>query len=248
MTTTEPLTPECLAEMKQAWAHTNSHESFRVSVSDSSTPGALTNALVRAVKDVPALLAEVERLQSEIRNVVPAAERDRLWKAILDTIGGLPYGNSSRSTGYFSASGPFLSCRCVYSVQVEDGSWTVYDLESRRNASWPVESPQGSVTVQTRTYRDDRDDFWQPLVDVVADGRSVIVNGEHYRIADEPHTGAPDNCRGFGGRQFTIAFFDGRTVTTRNLWQQGIVPPAWRESLPDNARFTWPAQDGAASS
>ncbi len=44
--------------------------------------------------------------------------------------------------------------------------------------------------------------------------------------------------RGFGGREFRIRFYDGRTdVVTRNLWHQGIIPEHYRALLPDNAEW-----------
>ncbi|CAO0836086.1 putative protein OS=Streptomyces microflavus OX=1919 GN=Smic_80960 PE=4 SV=1 [Streptomyces microflavus] len=42
---------------------------------------------------------------------------------------------------------------------------------------------------------------------------------------------------GFGGRRFDIEFFDGRRVTTHDLWSQGTIPPKHRERYQDNARF-----------
>ncbi len=61
----------------------------------------------------------------------------------------------------------------------------------------------------------------------------AIIGGTCYVIGVETSKGP----RGFGGRRFDIEFFDGRTVTTTDLWYQGVVSPKWRERLPDNARF-----------
>ena len=82
-----------------------------------------------------------------------------------------------------------------------------------------------------------RNEFWQKLADQYGDGLSVVVDHEHYRIVPTTPDTPADFC-GFGGREFTIAFADGRTVTTRNLWHQGTVPPPWRDRLPDNAVFS----------
>jgi len=45
---------------------------------------------------------------------------------------------------------------------------------------------------------------------------------------------------GCAGRRFWIRFFDGRTITTNNLWCQGEIPEEFREELPDNAEFYTP--------
>lgn len=61
------------------------------------------------------------------------------------------------------------------------------------------------------------------------------IDGTHYYIRPND----PDSpFQGFGGRQFFIYFpNDERTISTRNLWCQGDIPPRWRERLPDNAKF-----------
>jgi hypothetical protein len=168
-------------------------------------------------------------------------EQDILWQAILarveELVGNMPHG---RSQGYYAAFGSRGHCRCITTVHNDDGTITVYDLEATRNSEYPADKPWGKVAITVRTYRDDNDDFWQKRF-AEYDDLSVVVNHEHYRIVpDKP--GGPDHCRGFGGREFTIAFADGRTVTTRNLWHQGVIPPSWRDRLPDNAVFVWPEQ------
>jgi hypothetical protein len=81
-----------------------------------------------------------------------------------------------------------------------------------------------------------RERFWGPGGDRDRDdlARRVVVDGEHYLICDETASAV---MRGFGGHPFGIEFFDGRRVTTRNLWHQGTVPPQYRDRYPDNARF-----------
>lgn len=64
---------------------------------------------------------------------------------------------------------------------------------------------------------------------------SAVIEGRTYTI--NPKESDPPSCRGFGGAMFTIAFFDGREVVTRNLWTGGDIPARFRERLPDNARF-----------
>jgi len=170
-----------------------------------------------------------------------AEENARLWKAILDRITDVTERRShSRSTGYYTAVGVNVFGRCICSVRNDDGSSTVFDLEAYRNTNYPATHERGKVEVQVRTYRDDHDEFWGKQLRDCDDNTRVVVDHQHYRIVREPRPGTSDHCRGFGGREHTVEFFDGRTVTTRNLWHQGVIPPAWRDRLPDNARFVQP--------
>lgn len=82
--------------------------------------------------------------------------------------------------------------------------------------------------------------FWGPdgyLENVTDPVDRVVIDGEHYVIREDAGP-----IRGFGGRRFDIQFFDGRTVTTRNLWHQGTVPAEWRHRYPDNAAFVQPQE------
>lgn len=79
-----------------------------------------------------------------------------------------------------------------------------------------------------------RIDFWNDYVLKVDDKRIARIDGNHYFI--EPDSNSSD-FKGFGGREFTIKFNDGRTVTTKNLWHQGTIPEDFKKRLPDNAVF-----------
>ena len=75
--------------------------------------------------------------------------------------------------------------------------------------------------------------FWLRKIDFPEElaNRRVVVGGEHFMISE-----ATTPCfQGFGGRQFIIQFFDGRIISTNNLWNQGAIPDRFREMLPDNA-------------
>lgn len=64
----------------------------------------------------------------------------------------------------------------------------------------------------------------------------VVVNGQHFQIAEE----LPLRDRsygGFGGRRHVIRFNDGREVVTTNLWTQGHIPAQFRNRFPENATF-----------
>jgi hypothetical protein len=74
--------------------------------------------------------------------------------------------------------------------------------------------------------------FWE-MHYALYDESSVNVRGTHYRIGPEKGKG----FRGFGGGKFVVKFFDGRVVTTTNLWCQGEISPEYRDRLPNNAEF-----------
>lgn len=76
--------------------------------------------------------------------------------------------------------------------------------------------------------------FWSEKVDNRDLPEVARIGGGHYTVAPE---GGPSHRRGFGGERFTIRFFDGREVTTTNLWHQGEIPDDFRAELPDNAEF-----------
>ena len=82
--------------------------------------------------------------------------------------------------------------------------------------------------------------FWLPKVDMkkANDPTQVIVGGVHYRIC--PETGRKGLGAGHGGAKFYIKFFDGRVVTSSNLWCQGHIDSPWTDILVNNAEFVNP--------
>lgn len=64
-------------------------------------------------------------------------------------------------------------------------------------------------------------------VEIVAAG-GFVIGGQVYRVGSEL-----SRDKGFGGTSYTIAAFDGRTVTTTNLHAIGMTA-----KLPDNAAFS----------
>lgn len=61
---------------------------------------------------------------------------------------------------------------------------------------------------------------------------AVIAGHSHFRIRPEDY-----RFKGHGGHRFVIKFFDGRVITTTNLWSQGDIPEHFWELMPDNANF-----------
>lgn len=49
-----------------------------------------------------------------------------------------------------------------------------------------------------------------------------------------------NNARGFkghGGASFIFEHIDGRIIYCNNVWHQGVIPPRFKDRLPDNGRF-----------
>ncbi len=77
--------------------------------------------------------------------------------------------------------------------------------------------------------------FWMEKVELAEnnDGKSVIVNGDHYRIGSV----CPDIGRGHAGNFWAIEFDTGLIIGTRNLWAQGTIDKHFVNKLPNNAKF-----------
>ena len=83
---------------------------------------------------------------------------------------------------------------------------------------------------------------WRRAIQVAWNDNQVRVDGVLYEVHPYPtidpiHPTEPTGALGFGGRLFFIRFKDGRSATTRNLWEVGRIPEEYREALPDNAKF-----------
>lgn len=95
----------------------------------------------------------------------------------------------------------------------------------------------GRLSVQVKNYFHNSEDYWEKRIeaDEQFPHQAVVVDNIHYVVGSEAQpVGA---SRGHGGRKFRIRFFDGRLVTTTNLWHQGPIPPVFRDRLPNNAEF-----------
>ena len=79
--------------------------------------------------------------------------------------------------------------------------------------------------------------YWNEIV--TEKEEHIVINGVCYCDAgDRP--GEKPSYLGHAGRRFWIRYFDGKTVTTNNLWYQGEIPEEYRSALPDNAEFYTP--------
>ncbi|GGX26811.1 hypothetical protein [Streptomyces chryseus] len=150
--------------------------------------------------------------------------KNALWQGVLSVVDSLkvtePGHFSSRDAAHYSDDE--TSVLCEMKMGQDDGTSTIY-----------------RITVSVEATEDSADDFWTGhsphphIYSLPADAdesRRVVVDGKHYTIG-------PGGSGGFGGRRWDIEFFDGRKVTTHDLWSQGTIPPKHRERYPDNARF-----------
>lgn len=65
------------------------------------------------------------------------------------------------------------------------------------------------------------------------EGCPTVINHMVYT----PGTRTTGEFRGMGGRRFDIEYFDGRKITTVDLWCGGEIPERWRDRIPNTARF-----------
>jgi hypothetical protein len=166
-------------------------------------------------------------------------QRDELWRSCLAKvreIGGTEdaagNGGGSRSQAFYSIDGRF--CRTELDRKQQDGTTAVYQVEAYLDFG-------DQVAVKVHRSWHSSEDYWEMQLAEEPE-RRVVVDGVHYRLGEEAF--GRGSSRGHGGRRFDIRFRDGREVATTNLWRQGVVPPKFREQLPDNAVFFTPAQEG----
>jgi len=80
--------------------------------------------------------------------------------------------------------------------------------------------------------------FWKKIIE--EKDQHIIINGKCF--CDGGEVKYPDRYSflGFAGRRFWIRFFNGKEITTNNLWFQGDIPDEFRIELSDNAEFYTP--------
>lgn len=155
-------------------------------------------------------------MSSELQDPV----KDAAWQGVLAMTEVLrsEYGIGVRSSATFSRDGDESLLTAYYEAYQDDGT--------RRGFN---------ISVRVEEYVNTNDAFWEEKK-AVPESHRVVVDHTHYIIGPAREGGIYQPL-GFAGREFTIAFFDGRTAKTRNLWYQGVIPPKWRETFPNNARF-----------
>lgn len=80
--------------------------------------------------------------------------------------------------------------------------------------------------------------FWK---EIIAEKEChIVIDGKCYCDGGNVESPSPYTFLGFAGRKFWIRFFDGKKLTTNNLWYQGEIPDEFRDQLPDTAEFYVP--------
>lgn len=74
--------------------------------------------------------------------------------------------------------------------------------------------------------------YWRVAI---AKKHDTVIEGRIYSVGNVHRPPGPHN--GMAGRRFDIEYFDGRLVTTHDLWGGSEVPERYRQQIPDTARF-----------
>lgn len=64
----------------------------------------------------------------------------------------------------------------------------------------------------------------------VSKPHSLVIGGRIYGLGNGTEGG-------MGGRKFDIEYFDGRKITTNDLWAGSDAPDRYKDQIPDTARF-----------
>lgn len=151
--------------------------------------------------------------------------KQELWDAILVECGEIqkenPATGSSRGTAFYQGKDRAM---CIMTIGLRNGAKMTNIIEAHR---W---RDQVSVSVNVSYSNNDR--FWQEKI--AFKKRLIIIDHVCYQTENE---NSSSHFRGFGGQKFVIEFFDGRKLETTNLWHIGIIPPYYRRTLKDNAKF-----------
>jgi hypothetical protein len=165
--------------------------------------------------------------------IITSERYEELWQAVTARCDELkqqhaPDRGNRRSAGLVDSDGRGISA--VLGIGQDDGTDLVYHVRAR------TVPPRGDVSVSyDGPWLDSHDHFWaEQLADRT---NAVVIGGEHYRVNPDLSPSRRDGA-GFGGALHCIRnLATGMVTETRNLWYQGIVPPKWREQMPDDAEF-----------
>lgn len=158
--------------------------------------------------------------------LLAVAQGEPLWAAVQAKCEELcpmssPHG-SSRSTAMYHADG--RACSALVERYNFDGTSTVWHVEAHDT------SARGRTDVTVRVHgpwMDNNDAEWERRL---AGDRSRVVIARHCWF-----TVGPGGRGGFGGHRFrfTPLSESGREVVSNDMWFGGVIPPAWRERIPD---------------
>src|ERR1700691_2395749 len=174
------------------------------------------------------------------------SERFRdLWQAVMARCGELeqapaPNLGNRRSAGLIDSDGRGVSA--ILGITQDDGTDLVYCVQAR------LTSRRDDISVSLDgPWLDSHDQFWAGQL--AKRESAVVIGRNHYRIKPD-YPERDRDIAGYGGQLHRIRrLATGEVTETRNLWHQGIVPPSWRDRLPDDAEFVTAAEfaQGGAS-
>ena len=166
--------------------------------------------------------------------IIASEHHQALWQAVLAKCEELQHQPgvqpSMRGVGRLGHQAQSMSA--IVKADRRDGTEYVYHVTAYLQG--PNAPKRVNVSVDG-PWLDSHDQFWAEQM--AKRDNAVVIGHTHYRI--KPDTSVRDrDIAGFGGALHRIRFLaDGREVETRNLWYQGVIPPSWRDRLPDDAEF-----------
>jgi hypothetical protein len=178
-----------------------------------------SEGFIRIISDQPAPGAGII--------MVPQAEA--LWRAVLAKCEELAAGTAhggSRSAQSYGSDG--RSCEATLSRAHPDGTDTVWRIQAydTRAAHLMRDMPEIAVTVHG-PYLDNHDRHWERLLRKAVPGDHVVCGHGWYSFGS-------GSGGGFGGQQFRWRdLATGEERSSRGMWFAGVIPPAWRERIPD---------------
>jgi hypothetical protein len=189
-------------------------------------------------------------------------EHDALWAEVLKNVARIAKETVASGENRGSSQGPGLvghkSLTAHLTVWTSDGRSKMHIIEARFDATDRRSLPSHlrRITTKVEVFWSDNDKFQQERLDAVTANptKHLIVNHQFYTIGEEKRDlqGNLLPGGGFGGRMVRFKRVkwvggepgepgayrvEGEVEETRNLWFGGVIPPAWRDSLPDNAKF-----------
>lgn len=181
--------------------------------------------------------------QQLIRTVATVRDYDHreeykvLSSALYDRYSATPNPGSLEWLGQISNP---TSVSAMLQIRNPDGTVTNQVLQARfdlrpgvnQNAV-PLNERSIEITVKAQWQSCD-EDYWERIIVEHTDPyKRVVMQHEHWVIGNRV-SWRDRGMAGYGGREWTVFFYDGITVHTNNLWHQGVIPPMFRDRLPDN--------------
>lgn len=159
---------------------------------------------------------------------------ERLFHVVIAESTRIEQEHSTQGTWHGSmrsaVNADYGSVGVILDVGHADGTHTVHHIRAS------VYGRNSDPRIIIKRYFHSNEEYWEPKInDPSLLEKRVIIEGVHYTLGKNGNKPGPHN--GFGGRKFDIEFFDGRRVSTYDLWYQGVIPPIFQDRLPDNAKW-----------